>query len=125
MFVVLVTAVDPRLIVVAALTRFVVAAVVVISPPLTEISPGIFDYLYSWTGPNSFTSTSKSIVNLNVGTYEVTVIDKLGCTLKRTIIIDQPSSKIEIDVTKSDVSCYGETDGSIDIASRSFSWFLF
>ena len=51
-----------------------------------------------------------------MGTYEVTVIDKLGCTLKRTIIIDQPSSKVAIDVTKSDVSCYGETDGSIDIA---------
>ena len=91
-------------------------AIDVIGGTKTEISPGVFDYLYSWTGPNSFTSTSKNIENLNVGTYEVTVIDKLGCTLKRTIIIDQPSSKVAIDVTKSDVSCYGETDGSIDIA---------
>ena len=39
MFMALVTAVDPRLIVVAALTRFIVAAVVVRSPPLTARSP--------------------------------------------------------------------------------------
>ena len=32
-------------------------AIDVIGGTKTEISPGVFDYLYSWTGPNSFTST--------------------------------------------------------------------
>ena len=80
-----------------------------------EISPGLFDYLYSWTGPNSFTSTSKNIANLNAGTYEVTITDNSGCSTSSQIILNE-SSKIDIDITKVDVSCYGETDGSIDIA---------
>jgi gliding motility-associated-like protein len=81
----------------------------------TETSSGIFDYLYSWSGPNGFTSSSKNINNLLVGTYKVAVTDNLGCKINAEIIINQ-SSEIEINYIKTDVTCYGETNGSIDVS---------
>jgi gliding motility-associated-like protein len=79
-----------------------------------EISSGVFDYLYSWSGPNGFTSSSKNISNLITGTYTLAVTDALGCTTNTSIIINQ-SSEIKINYTKTDVTCYGETNGAIDV----------
>jgi len=81
---------------------------------LVEISPGVFDYLYSWSGPNSFTSTSRNISNLIAGTYTIAVTDNLGCTTNTSIIINQ-SPEVEINYVKTDVTCYGEANGSIDV----------
>ncbi|ARV15350.1 PKD domain-containing protein [Polaribacter sp. SA4-12] len=79
-----------------------------------EISPGVFDYLYSWSGPKGFTSSSKNISNLSAGTYTLAVTDSLGCTTNATFIINQ-SAEIKINYTKTDVTCYGETDGAITV----------
>ena len=79
-----------------------------------EISSGVFDYMYNWSGPNGFTSASKNINNLIAGTYTVAVTDNLGCTTSTDIIINQ-SPEIEINFTKTDVSCYGETDGFLKV----------
>jgi gliding motility-associated-like protein len=79
-----------------------------------EISPGVFDYNYNWSGPNGFTSTSKNVNNLILGTYTVAVTDNLGCTTSTDIVINQ-SPEIEINYTKTDVSCYGETDGALEV----------
>ncbi|WP_189663106.1 PKD domain-containing protein [Polaribacter sp. IC073] len=81
---------------------------------LVEISPGVFDYLYNWSGPNGFISSSKNINNLVAGTYIIAVTDNLGCTTNASIIINQ-SSEIEISYTKTDVTCYGQTNGAIDV----------
>ena len=40
-----------------------------------EISAGVFDYVYNWSGPNGYASTSKNIDNLFAGTYTLNVID--------------------------------------------------
>ena len=80
-----------------------------------EISPGVFDYNYNWTGPNSFNSTLQNITNLIAGTYTVEITDALGCFISQNITISEPSD-LEITYTKTDVSCYGENDGSIDIS---------
>uniref|UniRef100_UPI00404765CC PKD-like domain-containing protein n=1 Tax=Flavobacterium sp. TaxID=239 RepID=UPI00404765CC len=80
-----------------------------------EISPGVYDYQYHWVGPNGFTSNSQNISNLIAGTYLVTVTDSLGCTQETSITLTQPT-EIIIDVTKTDVTCYGANDGSIQIA---------
>ena len=81
---------------------------------LVEISPGVFDYLYNWSGPNSFTSTSKNISNLIAGTYTIAITDNLGCTTNTSIIINQ-FPEVEINYVKTDVTCYGEANGSIDV----------
>ena len=68
-----------------------------------ESSPGVFDYLYSWSGPNGFTSTSKNINNLISGNYSVAVTDDLGCTTNADFVLNQ-SPEIQINYTKTDVS---------------------
>jgi gliding motility-associated-like protein len=79
-----------------------------------EISPGVFDYVYSWSGPNNFTSTSKDINSLIAGAYEVAVTDNLGCTTSASFVVNE-SPEININFSKIDVTCYGETNGSIDV----------
>ena len=80
----------------------------------TEISPGIFDYIYNWTGPNGFSSSSKNINNLTAGVYTVAVTDNLGCTTSSDITINE-TPEIIINYTKTDVSCYGATDGALEV----------
>ncbi|MGB6268654.1 MAG: PKD domain-containing protein, partial [Olleya sp.] len=93
----------------------------------TEIAAGVFNYVYSWSGPNGFTSTSKNIDNLFAGNYILTVTDNLGCTKNASFIVNQ-SDEIDINVTKKDESCYQQNDGSIDIilsggaAPYTFNW---
>ena len=79
-----------------------------------EVSPGTFDYRYNWSGPGGFSSASKNITNLIAGTYSVAVTDYLGCTTTTDIIINE-SPEIIITYSKTDVTCYGETNGAIDV----------
>jgi gliding motility-associated-like protein len=93
----------------------------------TATSSGVSDYVYSWSGPNGYTSTSKNIDNLSAGTYTLNVLDDLDCTTNASFIINQ-SDEININVIKTDESCYQQNDGSIDItltggtAPYTFSW---
>mgnify|MGYP000259348022 CR=1 FL=1 len=80
-----------------------------------ETSPGIFEYIYKWNGPEGFTSISEDIDNLIAGAYTIAVTDNLGCTVNATVMIQQ-SPEIVINYTKTDVSCNGKSDGSIDVA---------
>ncbi|MDR3653106.1 MAG: PKD domain-containing protein [Paludibacter sp.] len=63
-----------------------------------EISPGVFDYAYSWIGPNGFSSTSKDLTNLVAGMYLLTVTDNSGFSKLLIVTLTEPS-KINIDVT--------------------------
>jgi hypothetical protein len=44
-------------------------------------------YSYSWSGPNSYTSTQKSPTGLAAGTYTLTVTDSNGCTATTTAVV--------------------------------------
>ncbi|WP_052143804.1 PKD domain-containing protein [Wocania ichthyoenteri] len=79
-----------------------------------EVSAGVFDYNYAWTGPNGFTSTSQNISNLIAGTYNLVVTDKSGCTDDLEVILDQ-SDEIIIDYTTTEIECYGDNNASITI----------
>jgi gliding motility-associated-like protein len=79
-----------------------------------EVSSGVFEYTYSWSGPNGFTSNVQNISNLFIGTYTIEVTDELGCLKRTDIELTQPTA-IEIDYTKTDATCYGGADGSIDV----------
>jgi len=80
-----------------------------------ETSPGVFEYQFYWVGPNGYTSTSQNISNLIAGTYLLTVTDSLGCTEQTSVALTQPL-EIIIDVTKTNVTCYGANDGSIQLS---------
>ncbi|PQV47849.1 gliding motility-associated-like protein [Jejuia pallidilutea] len=79
-----------------------------------ETSPGVFDYTYSWTGPNGFTSTNRNLTGLFAGTYNVTVTDRSNCTDTLEVIIDQ-TDEIIIDITATEIECYNDNDASITI----------
>src|SRR5690606_31843785 len=44
------------------------------------ISGGTPPFTYTWTGPNSFTSSTEDPSGLEPGTYNVSVTDANGCT---------------------------------------------
>ena len=81
---------------------------------LIEISTGVFDYNYSWTGPNGFTSNLQNLTGLIAGTYDLTVTDKSGCTDTLQVILNQ-TDEIIIDYTATDIQCYGDNNASITI----------
>lgn len=67
-------------------------------------SGGTAGYTFSWTGPNSFTSSSASISNLQDGIYTATVIDSKGCEgLCDVTIVNEP--EITITCSGTDSSC--------------------
>ncbi|WP_372745957.1 PKD-like domain-containing protein, partial [Lutibacter sp.] len=80
-----------------------------------ETAPGIFDYQFKWQGPGGFVSTSQNIYGLTAGTYLLTTTDSLGCIEQISVPLNQPS-EIIIDVVKTDVTCYGANDGSIQLS---------
>ena len=79
-----------------------------------EISAGVFDYTYSWIGPNGFTSNLQNLTGLIAGIYNVTVTDKSNCTDTLEVILIQ-TDEIIIDYIATEIECYGDNDASIII----------
>lgn len=82
----------------------------------TETSPGIFDYNYSWRGPNGYTSNVQNPRNLAAGTYNLTVTDNSGCTDELLVTLTQ-NDEIKLTYTKTEIACYKYSDASITITS--------
>ena len=80
-------------------------------------------YDFSWTGPNGFTASTKDILDLEAGTYVVTVTDANGCTHADSITLTEPEPlNIEAFPTTYNgfnVSCFGLSNGSINISVSS------
>jgi len=69
---------------------------------------GLPPYTYSWTNTSSTTATASGLA---AGEYRVIVTDSMGCYTVKTITITQPAS-MDISVVKTDVSCFGGTNGT-------------
>ncbi|MCK5135305.1 MAG: gliding motility-associated C-terminal domain-containing protein [Bacteroidales bacterium] len=80
------------------------------------ISGGTVPYTFAWTGPGGYTASTEDIASLEPGAYSVTVTDANLCSSAFTDIatILEPA-EIQVSSIKSDISCGGLTDGSIDI----------
>lgn len=85
---------------------------------------GMGNLTYSWT-PNS--SSSDILTNATAGNYQCVVADTLGCKDTVNFTITEPS-QLAINTTKQDISCFGLTDGSINltvsggVGSYLFDW---
>ncbi|TDE42127.1 PKD domain-containing protein [Flavobacterium rhamnosiphilum] len=79
-----------------------------------QISSGVFDYNYAWTGPNGFTSTNQNLSKVLAGTYDLTVTDNSGCFKTLSVILTQPT-EIVITTTTTPIICYGGNDASIKV----------
>ncbi len=82
-------------------------------------SPAYYEYL--WTGPDGFIDSTKNIYNLYAGDYTIEVTDSAGCKKEEIFNITQPDTiAIVPDIHEYpggnyNISCYGLSDGSIDI----------
>lgn len=73
-------------------------------------SGGNAPYTYSWnTSPVQSTDTA---TGLGAGTYVVTVTDANGCTGTTSAVVNE-TPQLTIDLTVSNVSCYGAGDGQV------------
>ncbi|RBN50629.1 PKD domain-containing protein [Flavobacterium psychrolimnae] len=82
----------------------------------TEISPGILNYNYRWTGPNGFNSTLQNLRNVEAGTYRLTVTDNSGCRKDLQVVLLQ-NNELFITYTKTEIACYNDANASITITN--------
>ncbi len=85
-------------------------------------SGGTEPYAYLWSDPLGQTTVT---ANLAAGVYTVTVTDRNGCSAtSETVTILQPDAIAVGDISKTDVSCNGGSNGSITLGTISggYSW---
>lgn len=86
---------------------------------------GTGGYTYSWSPAGSNTS---AISNLSQGNYTVILTDASGCTTTSSVVVTQPPQLSLSATGQSGVSCYGFSDGAVNITATggtgniSFSW---
>ncbi|MBT6808128.1 MAG: hypothetical protein HOA52_01400, partial [Flavobacteriales bacterium] len=79
------------------------------------VTPNSLTPTFSWTGPNSFSSTSNQLLNLESGNYSVVVNDETNCPTQINLSISDPSS-LSFTSILTDESCEGYQDGQIEIS---------
>jgi gliding motility-associated-like protein len=79
-----------------------------------NVTGGTIAYSYSWSNG----ATTQDLFNLPIGTYSVLVTDANGCTTNNQTTITQPQQGLSISSTQTNVSCYGGTNGVINIQSQ-------
>lgn len=76
---------------------------------LVEGGTTLYSYIWSNGG------TSETISNVIAGNYSLTITDDQGCTLTDNQTLNQPAAPLELTSIITDVDCYGNNSGSIDI----------
>ena len=76
-------------------------------------SGGTTPYNYLWSnGVSNFTNS-----NVVAGTYSVTVTDAVGCVATANQPVTQPLAPLSVNFVTTDVSCFGGSDGIIDMTA--------
>ena len=99
-----------------------------------SISGGTEPYVINWTGPGGFVSTEEDLAGLYPGLYSLSLTDANNCALfTLDTIVSEPPQIVITETARSDyngfgVSCYGSTDGFIDLdinggtGALNFNW---
>ena len=77
-----------------------------------SVSGGMPNYTYSWNNG----ATTQDLSNVVAGNYSVTVQDSVGCTEVLLATITQPIAGVTLQQVTTHVSCFGGTDGSINLS---------
>ena len=77
---------------------------------------GHLPFTYQWYGPNGFSSTNDSILDLSAGTYSVTILDTNNCSVNNSFDITTPDDLqyTTVSVLRQE-SCKGSCNGQLDI----------
>ncbi len=93
------------------------------------VTGGTAPYTFAWSGPSGYTATTEDISNLEAGAYSVTVTDSRTCPVPfADIATITEEAEILVSAVKTDVSCAGDSTGTIDItvtggvAPYAFAW---
>jgi len=77
----------------------------------SAVDGGTPGYSYLWTNAG----TADSITNLIAANYGLTVTDNNGCTISDNITLIEPLAPLVLSSVVTDVDCYGNNSGSIDL----------
>ncbi len=74
-------------------------------------------YQFEWKRNGTLIpENSQNLSGIPAGVYEVKVIDANGCfTILPSIKLSEPEAQLFIDYSKTDISCFGANDGSLDL----------
>lgn len=75
-----------------------------------SVTGGTAPYSYSWSN----SATTSTVSGLTAGTYTLVVTDDNGCTVSATYSVAEPTL-VAASATITNVSCYGGSDGEIDL----------
>ena len=75
------------------------------------VTGGVPGYTYSWSN----TATTQDLLNLIAGTYTVIITDLNNCSIVLPIQITQPAGPLTINSNVTNVTCFGDNDGQIDV----------
>ena len=82
------------------------------------IAGGTPEYTISWDLDGSGTAASEDLTGLAPGTYTVTVTDANDCVGTASVTLDDALA-IDLSAVATPVSCFGDTDGAIDLTVSS------
>ncbi|MBN2683245.1 MAG: PKD domain-containing protein [Bacteroidales bacterium] len=77
-----------------------------------DYAGGTLPYSFQWSGPSGFNASTEDISALAAGTYNIFIEDSGGCTLSDEITITQPNVLNAQIVSSTNISCFGNCDGS-------------
>ncbi|PLX10220.1 MAG: hypothetical protein C0594_05220 [Marinilabiliales bacterium] len=77
----------------------------------TSVNGGTSPYTYNWSSGE----TTANLSNISGGSYTVTVTDANSCETIESASVEE-SAAVELTASTSDVSCYGENDGAINVS---------
>lgn len=90
------------------------------------VAGGTPQYSYEWSDPDI--GDVQDPTGLPGGTYSVTITDANGCTISLDIVVEEPENLEFSGFTVTDVSCFGESDGTITVVVQggtpeySYNW---
>jgi gliding motility-associated-like protein len=77
----------------------------------SNVNGGTAPYNYLWSNA----STGDSLTHIVAGNYSLLVTDANGCTLTANQSVSEPAAAVAVTSAITDVSCFGESNGAIDL----------
>jgi len=76
----------------------------------------VYSYSWSTTDGSGLVQGDEDQSGLTSGTYSLVVTDENGCTISESYTLSEPDPLVYVLDQKSDITCFGDNDGSIDIS---------